>query len=154
MIDRIPFEELELPHNKWIKRFLNLAKNEVAQWSKDPSTKVAAVVAEGNRLISVGYNGAPPGLDDEFALRDRETKIACTIHAEHNAMDFSGREYLNGCTLYITHPPCDRCAAQIIKRRVSRVVYIDPDPEMRKRWNCDFSEHMLIRAGVDIVKVS
>ena len=32
----------------------------VSSWSKDPSTKVGAVITDDeNRIISVGYNGFP-----------------------------------------------------------------------------------------------
>jgi deoxycytidylate deaminase len=42
---------------KWDRRFLELARH-VAAWSKDPSTQVGAVVAEGKRVVSLGYNGS------------------------------------------------------------------------------------------------
>ena len=49
---------------KWDKRFLELAKL-VGSWSKDPSTKVGAVIVDcNNRIISVGYNGFPKGVKD------------------------------------------------------------------------------------------
>lgn len=137
---------------KWDKRFLELAIH-VSQWSKDPSTRVAAVVVLDKQVISIGYNGPPPQIDDTWAFENRENKIACTIHAEHNAIEYAGRQYLDGCTLYITHPPCDRCAALIVKKRIKRVVCIDPSPEMRARWNCDMSETILHKGGVSLDKV-
>ena len=46
-----------LSMNKWYKRYLKLAA-EVAQWSKDPSTKVGAVVVGSKgQILSQGYNG-------------------------------------------------------------------------------------------------
>lgn len=137
---------------KWDERFIALAEM-VASWSKDTSTRVGAVVTNHKQLVSVGYNGAPPGLDDEFALRDRETKLSCTIHAEHNAIEFAGKEYLDGHTLYLTHPPCDRCSALIIKKRVHKVIFKDVPSEWRERWNVDFSEEMLQRGGVIVQKI-
>lgn len=136
---------------KWNNRFIELASH-ISTWSLDPSTKVGAVISEGKKLISIGYNGPPPGIDDSFALRDRDTKISCTIHAEMNAIDFSGRDNLSECTLYITHPPCDRCTAYIIKKRVGHVIFVDPDHHLRQRWNCDFSEELMTRAGIPFTK--
>jgi dCMP deaminase len=44
---------------KWIVRFLDLART-VSQWSKDPSTKVGAVIADNQqRVVSLGFNGFP-----------------------------------------------------------------------------------------------
>ena len=50
---------------KWDVRFLKLA-HEVASWSKDPSTKVGCVLVKGKKVISVGYNGLPMGIEDSI----------------------------------------------------------------------------------------
>ena len=51
-------------NEKWHKRFLDLAEH-VAQWSKDPSTKVGSVITDGGRkIVSLGYNGLPMYVDD------------------------------------------------------------------------------------------
>ena len=48
----------------WDYRFLELAQL-VSKWSKDPSTKVGAVIVDKNRrILSVGYNGLPKGVKD------------------------------------------------------------------------------------------
>ena len=48
----------------WDNRFLDMAKL-VSTWSKDPSTRVGAVIVDpSNRLVSVGYNGFPKGVTD------------------------------------------------------------------------------------------
>lgn len=137
---------------KWIDRFTDLAKT-VSSWSKDPSTKVGAVITKGNRIISVGYNGPPPELPDEWALSTRDIKVSCTIHAEHNAIEFSKKSKLKGCSLFITHPPCDRCATLIVKKKIKEVYFFDLDADMRKRWNCDAAEEILCRGNVKIVKI-
>ena len=52
----------------------NLAKH-IGSWSKDPSTKVGAVIVDDkNRIVSVGYNGFPRGVEDsekDFAIERR-----------------------------------------------------------------------------------
>ena len=63
--------------DKWDRRFLELA-NFVASWSKDPSTKVGAVIVRADRTVaSMGFNGFPRGvLDHEGRYADRATKYA------------------------------------------------------------------------------
>ena len=44
--------------DKWDKRWLDIA-GLVSSWSKDPSTKIAAIAVKDKRLIATGYNGFP-----------------------------------------------------------------------------------------------
>lgn len=110
---------------KWHQRFLELAAH-VAQWSKDPSTKVGAVIVRPDRTIaSVGYNGFPRGVEDTYTTR--EDKLMRTVHAEANAI-LSAREPLHGYTLYVTPlHPCANCAALIIQSGIKYVHYIVED---------------------------
>ena len=49
----------------WDEYFMAIAKLS-AMRSKDPSTQVGAcIVSNDNRILSIGYNGAPNGFDDE-----------------------------------------------------------------------------------------
>ena len=58
---------------KWDYRFLELCKL-VSSWSKDPSTKVGAVIVDQDkRVVSLGYNGFPKGVSD-FATRIKATQ--------------------------------------------------------------------------------
>lgn len=123
--------------NKWDLRFLELAKL-VGSWSKDPSTKVGAVIVDSdNRIVSTGYNGFPRGIEDcEKKLVDREQKYAIIVHAEMNALAFANKS-VKGCTLY-TWPfqPCSRCAGPIIQSGIKRVVsFVNSD----KRWEKNFT---------------
>ena len=101
--------------DKWDRRFLELAKT-VAGWSKDPSTKVGAVITIGNRIVSLGYNGFAAGVDDSVErYQDRDFKYAAVLHAEENAMLFA-RGDIRGCIIYTwPMPPCSRCAAKLIQ---------------------------------------
>ena len=109
--------------SKWDERFIELARL-VAAWSKDPSTKVGAVIVRPDRTIaSLGFNGFARGVDDtEERFNNRELKYPLTIHAEANAL-MSANEKLNGCTLYVTPLlPCHACAGLIIQSGISKVV--------------------------------
>jgi len=108
--------------SKWDRRFLDLADH-VSQWSKDPSTKVGAVIVdEKKRVVSVGYNGFPRGVvDDEERYYDRATKLLFVAHAERNALD-NAPLMVEGCTMYVPLLPCSECAKSIIQKGIARVV--------------------------------
>jgi dCMP deaminase len=143
------------PNQKWDKRFLALA-HLVATWSKDVSTKVGAVIVDdNNRVVSLGYNGAPRGTNDsEAVMGDRDEKLRRTVHSEVNAILFSRRD-LSGCSLYCTHPPCSKCMALIIQAGIRRVVCRPPTAEFRARWKEDFdtSRFMADESGTHYVWV-
>ena len=139
---------------KWDHRFLDLA-DRIAAWSKDPSTKVGAIIVRPNRtLCSVGYNGFPRGVDDtEERYEDRETKYQMVVHAEINAI-LTAEEELKGYTLYVSPlHPCPQCAAAIIQVGIKRVVSRET---FRGDWKdrLAVSQKMFKEAGVtlDIVK--
>lgn len=136
---------------KWDKRFLSLAKM-VASWSKDPSTKVGAVIVDDRRIISVGYNGFPEGvLDSEERYCDRELKYKYMVHAERNALLFANTSVKNA-TLY-TYPfmPCSECAGMIIQSGIKRVVTL---VNTNKRWKESFkiTKQMFGEAGVSLTQ--
>ncbi len=136
---------------KWDTRFLGLAAH-ISAWSKDPSSQVGAVITDGNRIVSLGYNGFAAGVEDrQERLDSREVKLNLTIHAEENAMIFAKRD-LSGCTVYVTHPPCPRCASKLIQEEFKRVVYIAPSDDFLSRWAEDLrlSSEMYREAGVEV----
>lgn len=123
-----------MTENKWDLRFLSLA-NEVSTWSKDPSTKVGCVlVREDLTIAGTGYNGFPRYMvDSEELYNDRDTKYARTIHAELNAVLNSTGD-IEGCTAYVTHPPCTNCALVLIQKGINRVVAPRPSADLLSRW--------------------
>ncbi len=132
---------------KWDNRFLVLAKL-IGSWSKDPSTKVGAVIVdEDNKIVSLGYNGFPKKISDNDRLNHRETKYNIVVHAEMNALAFANKS-VEGCTLY-TYPfePCPRCACSIIQYGIKRVVSVVNTDE---RWEDQFklSRELFKEAGV------
>lgn len=133
----------------WDRRFLDLALH-IARWSKDPSTRVGAVITDAKRrIVSVGYNGEPHGVSPAVT---REQKLARTIHAENNAILFAQRN-LTGCTLYCTHPMCGPCMALAVQAGIKRVVYIVDDSDFTLRWAESMAESSAIAldAGVEYV---
>jgi dCMP deaminase len=136
---------------KWHRRFIELATL-ISSWSKDPSTKVGAVIVDRERrVVSVGYNGLPRGvLDSLDRLGNRDVKYRMVVHAERNALLFA-QEPLHGCILY-TWPfaPCSVCAGMVIQSGITHVV---APRSTNPRWVDDFAltEQMFTEAGVELM---
>ena len=146
--------EINTTSVEWDLRFLELAKL-VSTWSKDPSTKVGAVIIDDNRrVVSVGYNGFPKGVrDSEHRLGNREVKYNYMVHAERNAMLFANSIPKNS-TIY-TYPfmPCSECAGMVIQSGIKKVVTLYDD---NSRWADSFkvTKRMFGEAGVNLIEYS
>lgn len=118
-----------LDYLSWDEYFMGLALLS-AERSKDPSTQVGACIVDNdNKIVSLGYNGAPIGYDDDKNMTwEREgdflnTKYAYVCHSELNAILNSPRP-VNGCKLYVTLFPCNECAKAIIQSGIKEIVYL------------------------------
>lgn len=148
---------------KWDRRFLLLAR-EISSYSKDPSTKVGAVVVNSlGQVVGSGYNGFPRGVsDDPLRYLDREVKYKFIVHAELNALLMAGKE-ARGCTLYVWPtlgfpPTCNECAKAVIQSGIQRVVGFArsfEDIRNRDKWleAALVSEQMYQEADVELVEV-
>ena len=149
-----------LSANKWYKRYLNLAK-EVSTWSKDPNTKVGAVVVGSKgQILSQGYNGFPRGIaDTPKRLNDRDMKLAYVVHAEMNAIynaTYSGVS-LDKATIFIYGlPACSECAKGIIQVGIKKVVVSKECIEQRPHWNDSWKKSvaMFAEAGIAVFVIN
>lgn len=115
----------------WDEYFMSIAKLS-AMRSKDPSTQVGAcIVNDDNRILSIGYNGAPNGFNDDSFPWGREgenlnTKYPYVCHAELNAiLNYRGsRKDLENAKLYVDLFPCNECAKMIIQAGIKQVIYL------------------------------
>ena len=115
----------------WDEYFMGIARLSSFR-SKDPSTQVGAcIVSSDNRILSIGYNGAPNGYEDAYFPWDREgnpleTKYLYVCHAEMNAiLNFRGnKKDLEGAKLYVDLFPCNECAKLIIQSGIKKVIYL------------------------------
>lgn len=138
----------------WHKRFLDLAVH-ISSWSKDPHTKVGAVIIGDNRrIVSVGYNGFPSGVnDDKIDRYSRPEKYFYTEHAERNAIynaHLTDASPVNG-SIYSTKMTCADCARAIIQCGIKEVhTYKDIKPD--SRWTESFAAafEMYDEAGVKV----
>ncbi len=108
-------ERMKNEHDIWMSHALLEAMK-----SKDPSTKVGAVIVEDGRIISTGRNGMVRGCANEKDMW--KNKHPFVIHAEMNAALFSRKDYLGGCQVYTTLSPCINCLKHMFQLGV-RVVY-------------------------------
>jgi dCMP deaminase len=139
--------------SKWDYRFLEAAEH-FAGWSKDPSTKVGAVIVRPDRTIaSFGYNGFSRGVEDDVSrYEDRDFKYEAIVHGEMNAI-LAAREPLQGYTLYTWPlPPCSRCAAMIIQTGIMRVVS-PPNGNPRFADSCKLGQTLFREARIECVEL-
>lgn len=145
--------------NKWYKRYMGLAE-QVSTWSKDPNTKVGAViVGSKGQILTQGYNGFPRGIrDTDSRLKNRDKKLGLVVHAEMNAIfnaTYNGTS-LDGATLFVYGLPiCSECAKGIIQVGISKVVIetekINARPQWAESWK--MSAEMFREAGVTIFEI-
>ena len=110
----------------WDELFLHIAHT-VSLRSTCPRLHVGAVLSTSdNRILSIGYNGAPKGLPHCVDVGCHIVGNHCvrTVHAEMNAIGsaaFLGIP-IRGATLYVTDCSCIRCANVQINVGIRRVV--------------------------------
>jgi dCMP deaminase len=161
----------------WDEFFMGVAKLASLR-SKDPDTQCGACIVDPktNRIVSVGYNGLPRGLDDngvnilhenhpeEFLILgckdstlydywSRPNKYEFSVHAEENAI-LNCNEDLTNCVIYVYcdkgYYPCSRCARDIIQKGIKEVVMAFAIEVNTAVYNWEFTKHMFTKANVQI----
>lgn len=112
----------------WDEYFMGIAILSTYR-SKDPNTQVGAcIVNDENKIVSIGYNGSPRGLNDDDMPWERNgdfinTKYAYVCHSELNAiLNYNGS--LKGTRIYVTLFPCNECAKVIVQAGIKEVIYL------------------------------
>ena len=117
----------EAPHLDWDEYFMNIAILASLR-SKDP-TKVGSVITLNNKLVGMGYNGFPSGMNEAKLPLSRtgsleDTKYAYVVHSEANAILNSTVYDLTGAKLYCTLFPCNECVKLLLQKGVKEIVYL------------------------------
>lgn len=115
----------------WDEYFMGVARLSSMR-SKDPNTQVGSCIVGGdNRILSIGYNGAPNGFEDKNFPWERNgdmqnTKYAYVCHSEMNAiLNYRGsRKDLENARIYVDLFPCNECAKLIIQSGIKEVIYL------------------------------
>lgn len=115
----------------WDEYFLDLARATSTR-ATCSRRKHGAVIVQGRRIVSTGYNGGPSGTvhctdggcprAQSTAPQGHDYEACIAIHAEANALLFSAPDERAGATLYCTGAPCFGCAKLIANSGVSEVV--------------------------------
>lgn len=142
-------------NKKWPKYFMAVAE-ESGKLSKDPNTKVGAVIVHNKRIKSAGYNGAPNTFPDELVPTNSEgatlieKKNTFMCHAELNAiLNYDGQiSDLKDSDLYVTISPCSRCACMIAQVGIKRVIYKE---KYHRSEETTAAEYILDKCGVELI---
>jgi len=124
--------------------------------SRDPSMQVGSIAVDNeNRLCSTGYNGFPRGIENTEDRWTRANKYKYVVHAEINLIANAVRTgaRLEGCTIYLSIPPCTECAKALIQSGFKKVVYQKP-PNPDSPLDCKHSFDLFKEAGVEIIQLS
>lgn len=147
----------QLGNLSWDEYFMGIAVL-TAMRSKDPNTKVGAcIVGSDNRVLSIGYNGAPNGFSDDLvpwhvreAKNASDTKYPYSCHSELNAiLNFRGNmRDLQGARIYVHFFPCVDCTKAIIQAGIKEVIYLHDFDHSSKGVDVTASVKMFQNCGV------
>ena len=143
---------MDFDNISWEEYFMSIALLSSMR-SKDNNTKVGAcIVSDEHKVLSLGYNGMPIGVDDKeipwAGSKENkpylETKYPYVCHAELNAI-LNSNHNLKGSTLYVTLFPCNECTKAVIQAGIKKVVYLsdkyhDTDAEVAARRMLDMAK--------------
>jgi dCMP deaminase len=121
---------------------------EAASWSKDARKQVGAVLVDPTRRrFAFGCNGLPGGFPDDVVM-DRDRKNRYSLHAEENAIANAATD-VRGWTMYVTTPPCLRCALAIHRAGITRIM--SPALDINSLWYEDQveAEEFLASMGIE-----
>lgn len=97
-----------------------------AELSYCEKKKVGCVIVKENRIISIGYNGTPPGWANCCEDKDGKT-LPHVYHAEANAIAklACSPESGENASVFITCSPCIDCAKLLAQIGVKEVYYAE-----------------------------
>ena len=120
-----------IPFDSYIMRVCHV----VASRATCRHREQGAVIVHNKRILSTGYNGAPPGAKDclEYGYCAKEENLPCRaegLHAESNAIVTAAREGIRveGSTLYCIFSPCLSCCNIIKTAGIIEVIYLHTYP--------------------------
>ena len=142
-------EEALLHSFSWDEYFMTMAYL-VSMKSKDPSTRVGAVIVGPDREVrATGYNGLPRMVEDKASrYNNRDYKLLAINHAEENAILNCALNGIaaRGCVLYSPWMPCSSCTKLIIQSGIKEVVYDSNFPGNHEDKQHDWSFSMNVTA--------
>lgn len=140
----------------WHRTFLNMALV-MSRRSTCPKLRTAVIITSADhRILTSGYNGAPPGLPhcDDVGCLEVDGHCIRTIHAEQNAVAQAARSgvSIDGGTAYSLFTSCVPCTQLLIAVGVKRVV-IEYSYKGHTRRDVEQIMSLYSRAGVEVITV-
>lgn len=143
----------------WDEVWMDAAHNIARRSLCDRSEVGCVIVAEDQTVLSMSYNGPPPGFSTrgqgcsswcprgagEVAL-DTTYGTCPSAHAEQNGIARLDRSRVRGATAYITRTPCPNCAKLLAASGIARVVF--PVLEKDSHLDPDDTQTYLRKCGV------
>ena len=139
-------KQQKLNRPSWEETYFAIA-DIIAKRSKDPRTKVGAVLVKEKSVIGVGYNSEPRNSVLEFNWHTEE-KYKHVVHAEVNAVANASRLGINcaDSDIYITHAPCANCINSLIQHGIKRIFYRTPHTDF------EISKKIAKGAGIEFIQ--
>lgn len=130
----------------WYSYFMDIAEA-TSRKSKDPTTKVGAIIVDSNnRIVSTGYNGMPSGILETVELWKSPKKYDFVLHAELNAIVHCNNKG-EGLSLYTTMFPCKECAKVIAAVGIKYVYYRD------QKYDNKFTREIFNMCGIKLLRI-
>lgn len=140
--------------DKWVNFFMTVV-DASAKLSRDPKTKVGAVIVKNKRIKSTGFNGAPSNFPDDKVpwictdsdqLIDQKNTYMC--HAELNAvLNYDGQiSDLRDSDIYVSVSPCHHCACMLAQVGIKRVIYKE---KYHRKDETDAAERILALSNIE-----
>lgn len=136
-----------------IDLFMDIAYR-AAQMSRARRLHVGAVIVKKGRILSMSWNGTPPGWDNDCEnIVESNGSIQYitkpeVVHAEANAILKLARDGESGynSTLFCTHAPCIECAKMILTVGVKTLYWSE-------QYKTDAGLNFLYNGGVEIFNI-
>lgn len=142
----------------WNEYFMQIAVS-ASRRSTCLSAAKGAAITVSNRIVAIGYSGAPSGVKSclehgycrkrNLGYEHGEGHHEClAVHAEANAIVSASRVGINieGGAIYCTHKPCEGCAKLIINAGINKVFYLND-------YKSELAEQMFNEAKVEVIKM-
>ena len=113
--------------------------------SEDPYVQVGACIIKKDKSMLLGYNGAPSGVDIDWANRDK--RRARVLHAEANVLNFVKPNEVE--LLACTHLPCTECLKVIAQKQIDKVYFA----EYLDNYDSDATIELANEFGIELSQI-
>jgi dCMP deaminase len=142
------------------QKWLHIAQNIAQTLSTCNKKQYAAIILnQHKRVISIGYNGSPPGHPHctnghcprywENTPNGQNYDNCIANHAETNALLWADPAQLHNATLIINGPPCYTCTKLICTSGITQLIH-HPDPTYQQWPQC---QQTLQTSGITITTI-